>query len=217
MNTMLSTNHSGFFRDLISHRVFGALFSASTAVPVTLLILLLMSRLIYTEYKLDQSPPVKIPPIIYEPSEIEVQEPAPPIEVPKVETPPPSPPSEFDYNNDQSINVAVTPPSVGKGVDFDLTGDLDGAAVIIVRIAPEYPPRAAARGIEGFVDLLFDISPAGRPINIRVQAAEPSSIFNKAAMRALSSWKYRAKTVDGQAVVQYGQQTRMRFLLDKKA
>jgi protein TonB len=71
---------------------------------------------------------------------------------------------------------------------------------ILKRSAPEYPDDAAAKGIEGAVDLSFMVSTAGEVRDVTVVHAEPSSIFNRAAIAAVRRWKYRPRTVNGVAV-----------------
>ena len=58
---------------------------------------------------------------------------------------------------------------------------------------PKYPRKAARNGIEGYTKLEFDISPEGTPINISVIEAYPSAVFNSAAIKSFSSWRYKPK------------------------
>ncbi len=58
------------------------------------------------------------------------------------------------------------------------------------RVEPEYPSRALRRNIEGEVVLGFVINAQGRPENIRVISANPSRIFDRAAINAVRQWKY---------------------------
>ena len=71
---------------------------------------------------------------------------------------------------------------------------------ILKRTDPEYPDGAAQKGIEGAVDLSFMVSTAGEVRDVTVVHAEPSSIFNRAAIAAVRRWKYRPRTVNGVAV-----------------
>lgn len=67
-----------------------------------------------------------------------------------------------------------------------------------------YPISAAKQGIEGFVQLEFDISAEGKPVNIKVVKSEPEGIFDEKAICALSKWKYAPKIENGVAVAQAG-------------
>jgi TonB family protein len=84
---------------------------------------------------------------------------------------------------------------------------------VIKRVAPEYPDDAAQKGIEGAVDLAFMVSPAGDVSDVKVVHAEPSSIFNRAAIAAVRRWKYQPRTVNGVAV-EAQVQLHMTFKLD---
>ena len=63
-----------------------------------------------------------------------------------------------------------------------------------VRTAPEYPSRARRRGIEGFVEVAFVIRPDGNVDggSLRVVRAEPSGVFDRAAMKAIARWEFPA-------------------------
>lgn len=58
--------------------------------------------------------------------------------------------------------------------------------------APRYPRDAAARGVEGYVELVFDIDEEGVPRSIRVVGAEPERFFNASAKAALECWRFPA-------------------------
>ena len=99
-------------------------------------------------------------------------------------------------------------PTLGEGAaDTDITP--------LVRVPPQYPPRAAARGIEGWVLMEFTISPAGQPTNVVVVDADPKNIFNRAAIRAVKKWKYRPQIIDGKPTPRPGVQTVLTFELEK--
>lgn len=86
---------------------------------------------------------------------------------------------------------------------------------VISRFPPEYPGDAAEKGIEGAVDLSFLVSPQGDVHDVTVVHAEPSSIFNRAAMTAVRHWKYQPRKVNGVAVEAHVQ-LRMTFKLDSR-
>ena len=60
----------------------------------------------------------------------------------------------------------------------------------IVRIEPKYPISAVEQGIEGYVQLKFDLELNGTVSNVQVVKAYPSDIFNDAAIIALRKWRY---------------------------
>jgi periplasmic protein TonB len=83
----------------------------------------------------------------------------------------------------------------------------------MVRVPPQYPEKAMQRGIEGRVLVEFTISRVGTVKDAKVIAAEPSSIFNKAALKSVSQWKYNPKILNGKAVEQTGIRTSVVFKL----
>ncbi|MBX2813605.1 MAG: energy transducer TonB [Myxococcales bacterium] len=143
-------------------------------------------------------------------------------ELPKRE--PPKPPPEapkadpLDSSGPGDIGVALVGTQIDVGVDMvDISmtaGPANNEAVPIVRIEPIYPRRAADQFIEGWVQLKFDITPTGATANVKVVAAQPKRIFDRAAVQAVSKWKYKPKVVEGQAMVQRGLLVRLDFKLD---
>lgn len=63
-------------------------------------------------------------------------------------------------------------------------------AKIISREAPRYPSRALKNGVEGWVQVTFDIAPSGKPVDIKVVAAEPEGTFNDAAVKSVEKWRF---------------------------
>ena len=96
---------------------------------------------------------------------------------------------------------------VGAGSDRDI--------LPLVRVDPEYPARAKQQGIEGWVELKFTISPAGTVQDAVVTAANPSFIFDRAALQAVRKWRYNPKIENGVAVARNGVRVRLRFELSK--
>ena len=63
----------------------------------------------------------------------------------------------------------------------------------IVRIEPKYPITAVEQGIEGYVQLSFDLEFNGSVSNVQVVKAYPSDIFNDQAIIALKKWRYASE------------------------
>ncbi len=91
----------------------------------------------------------------------------------------------------------------------------DAEATPIVRIEPKYPLKAEREGREGWVELSFTIDEVGGVTDIKIIAAEPRRMFDKAAKNALKKWKYKPKVVDGKAVKQPNMSVKLKFELKK--
>lgn len=63
---------------------------------------------------------------------------------------------------------------------------------------PQYPQRAAERGIEGSCEVRFDVNARGEPFN--VEATCTDSVFKREAERAVSRVRFAPKIVRGQAL-----------------
>lgn len=82
-----------------------------------------------------------------------------------------------------------------------------------VRVEPDYPPQAIARGIEGWVQVRFTVTEIGSVRDAIVVASEPGTVFDDAALRAIARWRYNPRVVNGEAVERVGLQTIFRFEL----
>ncbi|MBI2381630.1 MAG: energy transducer TonB [Gammaproteobacteria bacterium] len=81
----------------------------------------------------------------------------------------------------------------------------------LLRREPVYPPEAARAGVQGWVELEFSVLPDGSVGEIRVLAAKPRLVFEKAAQRALAGWKYQAEIGGG---IRRGNRVRLDFRLE---
>jgi protein TonB len=90
-------------------------------------------------------------------------------------------------------------------------GSADMDTVPLVRVNPRYPPRAQSRGIEGWVQLEFTITPQGTVTDVKIIDADPKGYFERSAKRAVQKYKYKPKVVDGKAVARPGIQLVLSF------
>ena len=97
-----------------------------------------------------------------------------------------------------------------------MTAGSDRDIIPLVRINPDYPPRALSRNIEGFVIVQFTITATGSVKDVIVVHAEPQGIFDEAAVRAVARWRYNPKVEEGVAVERVGVQTRITFQLENQ-
>ncbi|MGB0898113.1 MAG: TonB family protein [Psychrobium sp.] len=79
--------------------------------------------------------------------------------------------------------------SVAKVKDL-ISGDNPQFDTPVVHISPRYPIQAARNGVEGYVEMTFDILENGSVTNINVSESQPKGVFDKEAVRALARWKY---------------------------
>jgi protein TonB len=76
------------------------------------------------------------------------------------------------------------------------TGTAEG--LLIHKTLPVYPPIAIAARAEGTVILAATISKAGTIENLRIVGGPP--LLQRAALDAVSTWRYRPYLLDGQPV-----------------
>ncbi len=136
----------------------------------------------------------------------------------QIEAPPPPPPMSASTASPDAMGVGnFGTPRVNANLDLQMAGlgaAPEGDILPLVRVAPQYPRRAMSRGIEGWVQLAFSIGPTGAPFNVRVVDADPSDIFDRAAIRAVEKWKYKPRVVNGQPVERHGVEVVISFNLE---
>ena len=138
---------------------------------------------------------------------------------PEEEPPPPeldlSRPVRPDLDLDAMSIALAHQVDLGAGPDFgDMGSDQD--IVPIVRVNPQYPIRAADRGIQGWVEVQFTISAAGTVRDPVVVDAKPATIFNRAALRAIRMWMYSPMIEEGVAVERPDVRVRLHFNLENE-
>jgi periplasmic protein TonB len=116
-------------------------------------------------------------------------------------------------NNVASLNPNINPnANLGK---LSLAAGSDTDVLPLVRIPPDYPPRAIERGIEGWVIVRFTITATGAVKDPVIVDAQPKGIFDKAVLRSIVRWRYNPKVEGGVAVERVGVQTKLTFKLKK--
>ena len=92
---------------------------------------------------------------------------------------------------------------------------LDREPVPLLKVQPIYPSRAAARGIEGYVRVVYCVSPSGDVEDVQVVESAPPGIFDRAAVQAALQAKYQPKLVAGQPVEACGVESTLTFGLQR--
>lgn len=132
------------------------------------------------------------------------------------EVPPEMPPQDMDSVDPNAPTINVPPPTVASDVQIGGPGGMniaEGDYLPIVRVAPVYPSRALSRGIEGYVDMAFTVTTAGT-VKDPVVVFSTSSLFDRAATRAVLKFKYKPRVVDGVPVEVPNVKTRITFKIE---
>ncbi|MDH3350996.1 MAG: energy transducer TonB [Gammaproteobacteria bacterium] len=132
------------------------------------------------------------------------------------ETPPETPPQEMDNMDPNAPTINVPPPTVATDTNIGGPGGMniaEGDYLPIVRVAPVYPARALSRGLEGYVDLSFTVTTAGT-VRDPIILFSTSSLFERAATRAVLKFKYKPRVVDGVPVDVPNVKTRISFQIE---
>jgi len=92
----------------------------------------------------------------------------------------------------------------------------DGDYLPLVAIAPQYPTRAAQRGIQGWCLVSFTVDGLGNVVeeSIQVVDAEPANIFDRSSLRAAARFKFQPRVVNGEGVNVDGVQYLFRYQLE---
>jgi len=94
-------------------------------------------------------------------------------------------------------------------------GGSDRDIMPLVRINPDYPPRAQSRGVEGWVLIQFTITAAGTVRDAKVIDSSPRGYFEEAALKAIARWRYNPKVQEGVAVERVGVQVKLSFNMER--
>ena len=133
------------------------------------------------------------------------------------ETPPETPPQDMDNVDPTAPTINVAPPTVASETSIGGPGGMniaEGDYLPIVRVAPVYPARALSRGLEGYVDMSFTVTTTGT-VKDPVVMFSTSSLFERAAIRAVLKFKYKPRVVDGVPVEVPNVKTRITFKIEE--
>lgn len=195
------------------------------SVVVTFGLLFLMQSLINEDLGQDEQPESrKIADIRMPDTEIDTRyETSKPDKPEQPETPPPDiPEPEFESPDVDAGGLAMNAPAMDGDLSLGLGSNFsgDGDYMPIVAVAPEYPRRAASRGIEGFATVQFTVTTSGATKDVVVidgvtKEGRETSIFDRAAKRAAERFKFRPRVIDGQPVEVPGVTYRFVFELEE--
>jgi len=86
-------------------------------------------------------------------------------------------------------------------------GQLDGHLMALSRVPPVYPLVARHKRIEGWVKVKFLVTRRGTVEHVTILEAHPPGVFDRAVLRAVSSWRFKPGTVGGRPVETWAQST----------
>ena len=86
------------------------------------------------------------------------------------------------------------------------------ALKLLTYVAPDYPPRANERKLQGWVDVEFTVGTDGKTRNIVVTDASHEQMFRREATEAVQKWQFEPRVFMGRPIEQTTF-TRIRFVL----
>ena len=112
------------------------------------------------------------------------------------------------------IGQQGAPASVNERAPITTPGAFrNGPALALVAVAPVYPARAAARGLEGYVIDQFTITALGTVADVIVTDSS-NALFDRYAIDAAYKFKYKPRVIDGEPVESRGVLNKFTFVLE---
>lgn len=124
--------------------------------------------------------------------------------------------SGLSFGLDAFEQFAVDGSSAAGGSADDVVmteSTVDDPPKAVSRSAPEYPARARAKAVEGYVTLSVLIGEDGVVRDVQVLEAEPPGVFDEAARGSVRGWRFQPAMYKGRAVSVRVQQT-LQFSLE---
>lgn len=90
-----------------------------------------------------------------------------------------------------------------------------GELKLLKSVQPDYPPRAQNSKTEGWVDVEFTVAETGKVKDAVVRSASVQRIFDDAAVKAVSQWRYQPVLRDAKPVA-VRTQIRIRFAMPER-
>lgn len=132
---------------------------------------------------------------------------------------PDTPDKQISLDAGPALNIDRAGANIDTGLDLGSASisATDGDYLPLVAIAPQYPTRAAQRGIQGWCLVSFTVNGLGNVVEdtIEVVDAEPANIFNRSSIRAATRFKFQPRVVDGAGVDVPGVQYLFRYQLEE--
>lgn len=186
------------------------------AFVVTLLIFLLLATVISQQQDVvldeDRSVQINVTRQLDDTADQSAQD----LERPVMDQPPPPPPMVSDPSFRPNMNVQMgAVPDMGADLNIGSGFNPDRDAQPLVRIPPQYPQRCqrSAGSLETVV-VEFNVTPEGNVVDPSVLSTT-NACFNRAAMRAVTRWRYQPRVVEGVAQSRFGVRTAIDFRMEE--
>jgi TonB family protein len=106
---------------------------------------------------------------------------------------------EVDVVAEGTVKPLTTPGTSGRPARLRVGGEIEAAKRTNL-VSPIYPEAARATGIQGTVILHAVIGMDGTPLSLRVMNREIDSDLARAAVEAVSQWRYRPTLLNGEPI-----------------
>jgi TonB family protein len=100
---------------------------------------------------------------------------------------------------DGGVHGGVASYESTKTIRVRIGGEVQ-APKLVEKVAPVYPAKAKAAGIEGTVILHAIIGMEGNPLSLRVMNNQIDPDLSRAAVEAVSKWRYRPTLLNGEPI-----------------
>jgi protein TonB len=146
----------------------------------------------------------------------EIDKPEP---IEELNEPPPEPENRsVDLDSGPSLSIARSEVNIDADLNLGAAqiSITDGEMLPLVNVTPEYPTRAASRGIQGWCQVSFTVDGNGNVVEdtIVVVDAEPAGIFDRSSIRAAARFKFQPRVRDGVGVAVPNVQYVFRYILE---
>ncbi|MGH8123044.1 MAG: energy transducer TonB [Rudaea sp.] len=102
-----------------------------------------------------------------------------------------------------AAQAAVVPAVAGTSSPAPAALGENRAATLVKKTAPNYPPDAARKHEEGWVEVGFTVDADGHVKDAAVVGASPARVFNDSALRAIEGWTFQPRLENGKPVEEH--------------
>jgi protein TonB len=128
------------------------------------------------------------------------------------------PDKQINVSDGPALNIERATVQIDTGLDLSSASisATDGDYLPLVAIAPQYPTRAAQRGIEGWCLVSFTVDGLGNVVEdtIVVVDGEPQGEFDRSSIRAATRFKFQPRVKNGEGIAVPGVQYLFRYQLE---